>query len=336
MLINTYPSVIIVVATYNGVKYIDKQLDSLLAQTTHCSIYIFDDGSTDGTVELIRSNYLHKKNIFLTENTTRLGYVENFEQAIIKAYNLGAQYIALCDQDDIWESTRIEKNLSILTPAGSDIPILVYSDLQMIDANGTPIAPSYIQFRNYSNRSKSNVNALAICLGQNGVMGNTILMNRALAKQATPFPKSLKSHDYWISLVAQLYGQCLYIPTPLVKYRIHSNNTSNSSSTLEKPHSTSKEGALHNFLKRDYRLPYKEDSRVKVLEEVIALSSFLYLPLSKKDRELISGFIHYLKFDKPRPYIAYWMLKHRFIKKGFKHKLYFVYKLLTTKRYPRK
>lgn len=351
-LINQDTPTFIILATYNGVEHIAEQLDSLLSQTCACEIYIFDDCSTDGTVELIQEAYLHHDNLHLTLNDSRLGYVKNFEQGLLKTLNLGAQFFALCDQDDVWSPHRIQKMRAALSLNNHDTPTLAYSDLRMMNTEGKVIHPSYLKYRSYSAKRCRSSHSLAIALGQNGVMGNTILMNRALLEKALPFPNELHTHDYWLSLVAQLSGQCVFIPETLVSYRIHMGNSSNSLQALTDIPSRHPKQLLHRLLTRDYRLPYKEDSRDQVLRAMTDQFSTDYPDpastpdkdkklqmngllgsVSKKDIELVRGFLHYLDFDKPRWYLAYWMIKNNFIRNGWRHKLRFIYRIFVTARY---
>ena len=335
--ISMHPHVFVVLTTYNGIDYIGKQLDSLLSQTCPCHIYIFDDGSTDGTIEFIQAHYLWYPNLQLTLNKTRLGYVKNFEKGVRHTYNLGAHLVALCDQDDVWHPDRIKKMKAVIDTEKSS-PTLIYSDLQMIDDNETLLHPSYLQYRGYSTRSNDSQHGLATALGQNGVMGNTILMNRLLVKRILPFPKDLHVHDYWISLIAQLYGRCIFIPEALVSYRIHNNNSSNSVHSLANPKPQYRKSFWKKHRQRDYPLAYKEDSRDKTLRYLLdqrcnTKNSLLTNEISRHDKSLIIGFLHYLNFDKPRWYLACWMLKHRFIRKSWKLQLRFVYRVFATKRY---
>lgn len=328
--------VFIVLASFNGIEYIGEQLDSLLSQSWPCVIHIFDDGSTDGTVEMIRAKYLKYDNIHLTVNTHKLGFAHNFEQGIRYAYDAGADLIALSDQDDLWTPDRLKRMCTDVLQEAQTIPLLAYSDLSMISGSGRPLHPSYFGYRGYTNRTS---NALATALGQNGVMGNTILMNRRLAELSLPFPPKLHAHDYWISLLAELYGKCLFIPEPLVHYRIHTHNTSNSLRSLN---NLAKESLWRRVIDRNYRLPYKEDSRALLIEHVldqVAIerpSNKVTQPLSEDNQALLRGFLHYLNFDKPRWYLAYWMLKNQFIKKKLKYKTRFLYRILTTRRYSKR
>ena len=247
----------IVLASYYIADHIIQQIDSLLAQSWPCIIYVFDDASTDGTSRLIQDKYQHVDNLILHDNSQRLGYVQNFEQGIKTVYN----FVALSNQDDIWKPDKLLKTMSALQTYRSDQAILIYSDLEMIDEPGGLTHPSYLAYRAYAPRTAGTTNLLTIALGQNGVMGNTILMNRTLLEYCLPFPDDLHAHDYWISLIAQLYGQCHIVPEALVSYRIHEKSTSNSTTALA---STRKNHTIPFWKKlhvRNYRLPYKVDSR---------------------------------------------------------------------------
>ena len=328
------PSVFIVLASRNGFNHISQQIDSLLSQSWPCRIYIFDDVSTDGSIKLITDKYGRHENIILSKNPKRLGYVKNFEQGIKKVYNLGAKFVALCDQDDIWFPNRLNQGMSILLSDNSEEPTLIFSDLQMINECGEITHTSYLSYRHYSLRTASSSNMLPIALGQNGVMGNTILMNRALIERILPFPRTLHAHDYWISLVAQLYGKCIFIPRPLVSYRIHSQNTSNSIQALDYTKKNHSDSFLKKLQQRDYRLPYKEDMRDKAIKSLLDMSEMgLNTKISITDQSLMRGFLCYLEFEKPRPYMAYWMLKNNLIRTGWKHKFNFLLRVILTKRY---
>ena len=332
--------IFIVVTTYNGIRHISDQIESLLKQSLPCSIFIFDDDSTDGTVELIKDKYLHLTNVILIENQKRLGYVKNFEAGIKHVLSMGANHIALCDQDDVWHPLRLEK--MIRKSQSSLQPTLVFCDLKMIDEKGQTLHESYLNYRKYNERPPSPLESLATALGQNGVMGNTILMNRALAERILPFPDNLHSHDYWISIIAELHGECSFVPETLVFYRIHKDNASNSISKLTNETSTSTRKTRHRFYKRDLTLPYKEDTRSIPLTHL--LNQELHYKLNPCDKRintivnkqklsLIEGFMHYLNFDKPRWYLAYWMLKNKFIRKNLKHQIRFIYRVFVTSRY---
>ena len=332
------PLIAVVLASYNSEKYISQQLDSILSQSWPCNIHIFDDASTDGSVQLIQKKYLKYKNITLTTNKKNLGYVRNFEQGIKMVHELGANYIALSDQDDIWKADKLQKMMATLLTSELNEPKLAYSDLRMINSDSTVIHQSYFKYRGYASRLSGSTHSLPIALGQNGVMGNTILMNRQLVELALPFPNHLHSHDYWISLIAQLHGKCFFIKEALVDYRIHETNTSNSINTLNSAARTKKNTFWQKIQNRDFQLPYKEDRREITLMALYygderQNSAGTVYSISLSDRKVIDVFLSYLRFDKPRWLITYWMLKNKFIKKGWKYKVRFSLKCMTTRRY---
>ena len=135
---NTFnKTVSVIIASYNGASYIRAQLESIAAQTLQPEeIIVQDDCSSDDTVEIVRS-YLSRLPIRLHVNPENLGYVRNFESALAKAQG---EYIALCDQDDIWEPHKLE---TLVNAIGNKS--LVYSDSYLIDAQGKSIGKTLSQ-----------------------------------------------------------------------------------------------------------------------------------------------------------------------------------------------
>lgn len=330
---NSKPTVAVVMCTYNGTQHLSAQLESLVAQQWPLALYVFDDTSSDDTIEKLE-RYHDKLKITININDNNIGYVANFENGISKVLDDGHHYIALCDQDDIWNVERLSAGMRTMqmreSTSGKQVPTLVHSDLTMIGANNEIVHSSFFQYRGYSiNNSKS----LATILGQNGVMGNTILMNRALATLALPFPSELHVHDYWIAVLAELYGYRELLDTAMVSYRIHSDNASNSNDSIKFGIERLTEGkSWAGFIERDYRLPFKEDSRLNAVKTLLSGSSKLP-DITEEQREIIATFQAYLEFKRPRVSRLYTMFKCGFFKKGFKHRIRLVYSMLLTKRY---
>jgi len=325
--------VAVVMCTYNGSTHLDTQMETVAAQQWPISLYVFDDASTDDTVNKLHS-YADRLDITLIVNEQNLGYVSNFQAGIATVLEDGYHYIALCDQDDLWEPDRIATGMqrlrSIEAAKGAQLPVLVHSDLKMIDANHQSVHQSFFEYRQYS---ITGARSLPNVLGQNGVMGNTILMNRALASMALPFPPNLHVHDYWLAVLVELYGHREQLSTPLVSYRIHNNNASNSNKSIKFGLAKWLNGkSWRGFIQRDYRLPFKEDSRASVIKWL--LSGPANLPdLNTEQRELLKLFQAYLEFKKPRTSMFFSMLRHGFFRKGFLHRIRLAYSILLTKRY---
>jgi len=326
-------TVAVVLCTYNGSTHLDTQLETLVSQTWPIALYAFDDASTDDTVAKLRS-YSNLLNITICVNNQNLGFVSNFEAGIARVLNDGYKYIALCDQDDLWEPDRIASGmqslLSIEAASEPQLPVLVHSDLTMIDANNQPVHKSFFEYRQYA---INNSQSLPTVLGQNGVMGNTILMNRALATIAIPFPSELHVHDYWLAVLSELFGHREQLSEALVSYRIHNDNASNSIESTKFGIARLLDGkSWQGFIRRDYRLPFKEDSRIVVINTL--LSRPANLPeLNVEQRELLTRFQAYLEFKQPRASLLYSMLTLGFFRKGVMHRMRLAYSTLLTKRY---
>ena len=325
--------VAIVLCTYNGARHIEEQLDSLVAQTWPVVVRVFDDTSTDNTIELI-SPYKELLDITITSNAHNVGYVANFESGIKQVLEEGFDYLALSDQDDIWHPERIAKGMQAMLAFeeqnNPETALLAHSDLTMIDSEKQCVHASFFQYRRYEIAA---TRSLPTVLGQNGVMGNTILMNRSLASMSVPFPKDLHVHDYWLAVLAELYGQRILIEEPLVDYRIHDTNASNSSNNTKFGLSRLLDGkSWSGFLERDFRLPFKEDLRLNVVDTL--LSGSHNLPqLSEEQTHVLSTFRHYLVFEGSRLMLLRSMLSAGFFRKGLQHRLRLAFSTLLTKRY---
>ncbi len=209
----------ILLATYNGEKYLREQIDSILNQThTEFRLLISDDGSTDGTRDIL-NEYKEKDSrieVFMQDNN--LGVVKNFE-FLLK--NVEAKYYMFSDQDDIWKETKIEKSLNKIEE-GFD---LVYSDLEVVDENLNVTYSSYWKLKGIYNKIKKYNNFESLYLN-NFVTGCTIISKKELMDSFMPLPNTSKFvlHDYWISLILSQNGKISYIEEPLIKYRQHKNN----------------------------------------------------------------------------------------------------------------
>lgn len=318
----------IVLCTYNGAPHLQAQITSLLSQSYTATVFAFDDGSSDNTLDILRS---HESEQFrVHQNATNLGYVKNFEAGIAFVLAAGYDFIALADQDDIWYSDRIKNGFDAIDQTQeTDSPLLIHSDLSVIDSQAQPLAPSYFEMRGYRVSKQRN---LQLILGQNGVMGNTVLMNRALAELALPFPNALHVHDYWLAVLGELYGRRLLLDNPGVQYRLHDGNASNKANKFKE----AKPGRLHwmfwkQLLRSDFRLPFKEDSRDQVIAHLLSSNN---LPvLANDDRAVLEHFYRYLQLDGSRLNLCRSMLRSSYLKPNAAHRLRFVLAMLLTNRY---
>jgi len=215
----------ILLATYNGEKYLAEQIDSLLNQTIDdFVIHIQDDASTDSTYEILKayqSNYPGK--IKLTRSEKNSGDAKHNFLHLMST--IKDDYLMLCDQDDVWLPNKIEVTLNKMkeleqqhTPAA---PLLVHTDLKVVDQELQMLNPSYRQatVRHYGRTGVNQVLTL------NNVTGCTIMYNRALAELLTVKPAFCVVHDWWLQIVAAYLGKIGHVDDATVLYRQHGNNS---------------------------------------------------------------------------------------------------------------
>ncbi len=204
-------------ASYNGEKYIGEQIESIINQSyKDWTLNIRDDASTDGTRVIIRQYMMkYPDKIKLFTNMENSGSPRSNFFELIK--NSDADVIFTCDQDDIWERDKIEITLKEFD--NKDKPILVHSDLTVIDDENKVIFPSMIKAQ-HIDTSRTTLNKLLV---QNIVTGCTMAFNRALADILAE-PELLPVHDWWIAAVASVFGSIKFIDKSTVRYRKHSNN----------------------------------------------------------------------------------------------------------------
>lgn len=214
----------ILMATYNGEKYICQQIDSILSQTCKdWELYIHDDGSTDNTIAAVES-YVEKypNKIHLIDGKSTGGAKYNF------FYMFGqveAPYYMTCDQDDVWLDKKIEltydKMLTIENKA--DVPCLVYTELRVVDSELNTIADTMSGYQSLDCH-KRTINQFIL---QNSVTGCTMMVNRALRDKMlriTDIDNTIM-HDWWAALVAAQFGKTGFIDEPTILYRQHGDNS---------------------------------------------------------------------------------------------------------------
>lgn len=211
-------NVSVIITTYNGAKYIQKQLDSILAQTVLPSeIIICDDRSTDDTVAII--NTYHHNLINLHINGTQLGVTENFKQAAKLARP--GNWLAFADQDDMWVPQKLQKLIAEMQAIDDGLkPALVYSDLTVIDKNDAVVSNSFWE-KQHINPDKVK---LATLVYGNVVTGCTMMINYAMATEFFEMENAGFLHDEWLALIAYTFGTAKLLTDRLVLYRQHEHN----------------------------------------------------------------------------------------------------------------
>jgi len=214
----------VLMATYNGEKYINEQLNSIINQSyNNWELLIRDDGSTDKTLKIL-ADYVEKypATIKLLDNyVNRMGACGNFAELI---NNSNADYVMFSDQDDVWLPNKIEGTLKVMktieVEKGVETPILIHTDLCVVDDELNVISSSMWKLQNMNPHVK-NLNRLMV---HNNVSGCTMIINRALANMAKNIPEGATMYDWWIALIAASFGEIEFIKEGTILYRQHSKN----------------------------------------------------------------------------------------------------------------
>ncbi len=201
-------------STYNGEKYLREQLDSLLAQTySPIEILIRDDSSSDGTVKIIKEYITLHENIRLIQGGN-LGATNSFFALLAEA---DADYVAFCDQDDIWMPDKVEVAVqTIEAEPNQDLPILYCGNKLLVDGDGKELSQAL---------DKDIRPGFGNALVENICTGCTSVLNRVLIEDIKAhFPHDAMFHDWWCYLVASHHGKVIFDETPHIYYRQHGNN----------------------------------------------------------------------------------------------------------------
>lgn len=214
-------SIVIICSTYNGEKYLKAQLDSLFSQSNkNFKLIARDDGSSDGTVKILNSY-----DIEMLPFEGNLGAKGSFAKLLNYAVaHTDAKYFMFCDQDDVWESDKIEKTLAKMQEMEQkfgDISLLVHTDLEVVNIKLNTINSSFMDFQAIDPMKNKFHNLLI----QNTITGCTVMINKKLAQKCLPIPDGAIMHDWWIGLVACKFGKIGYIDEATIKYRQHTSNT---------------------------------------------------------------------------------------------------------------
>ena len=253
----------VLLAAWQGAAYIEEQLDSILRQKGIGSaskesevsesrepgirIFISDDGSTDGTGEILEQyKERYPEQIRLVHRSPERKEKDQADGIPPAAGNFfwllsecckaledeekcknqnGGQYVMLSDQDDVWKEQKAAKLLAEMKRLekqyGEDHPILVHSDMEVADANLKTIHPSFFKYQKCS-PSRTSFSEILV---ENSVTGGAVMMNRALLMLFKERPAACFMHDWWIALAASCFGTIAWVKESLYLYRQHGNNT---------------------------------------------------------------------------------------------------------------
>lgn len=275
----TMPLVTIAIATYNGARYLEEQLETIYRQTwPNLEVVASDDASTDDTVEIL-TRFGRERGLRYAVNAERVGLVRNFERAM----RMGrGELVALSDQDDVWKTEKIATLVEHLGDA-----TLIYGNCQdVLDVDGKrrnadELDPIYRFMREYGSG-----NPTRFLLAENWVVSHTMLFRRELLDHALPIPPSQPFHDAWLALVASLLGGIRYLDRRLQIYRQHAES--------------------YTYRKADDRVPdprrwrlsreTRREFSARALRETARLNDALSCPLlSRADLRFVRRLISYYR-----------------------------------------
>lgn len=307
----------ILLASYNGEKYIKEQIESILGQTyKDWRLIIHDDQSLDRTTEILQEmihcfekqypSAVGEKKIKLSVNSESCnGAAANFFGLLKEAQN---EYVMFCDQDDVWYPDKIEKSLKLMKRMekkyGTHKPLLVYTDLAVVDEQLHLISPSFRKYMNIPPCLR-----LPRLLMQNSVTGCTVLMNRSLYKLLTEAVNIEKvvMHDHFAALLAVTLGKAAFLPEATLKYRQHGKNAVGAADARSLA-----------YLWKRYRQgknKFREDLYRSMVQADYFLELYGNRICDSKNKQLIYRFSHLYKRNKLQR--IFFFIKYRVIKYGW-------------------
>ena len=257
----------ILMATYNGQKYLVEQLDSIINQTYHnWNLLIRDDNSTDKTLEIIQNYHKKDKRIkILKDNKGNLGIVRNFEELLKSSES---EFIMFSDQDDIWVENKLDMYLKMIEKIKNK-GFMIHSDAILFDKNKSNILKDTFISKKAINRGLENV------FFNYFVQGATILISKEIKNFILPFPKEVYLHDRYIHLISELFFERIFVNKALIYYRQHGDNQIGAKNTirelLSKRYFDERDRQLIKVIYNKYGSLLTEDKK-KLIEEYFKIT----------------------------------------------------------------
>ncbi|HEN4486518.1 TPA: glycosyltransferase family 2 protein [Streptococcus agalactiae] len=303
----------ILMATYNGEKFLAQQIESIQKQTfKEWNLLIRDDGSSDKTCDIIRNFTAKDSRIrFINENEHHnLGVIKSFFTLV--NYEV-ADFYFFSDQDDVWLPEKLSVSLEAAKHKASDVPLLVYTDLKVVNQELNILQDSMIRAQSHH----ANTTLLPE-LTENTVTGGTMMINHALAEKWFT-PNDILMHDWFLALLAASLGEIIYLDLPTQLYRQHDNNVLGAR-TMDKRFKILREGPKSIFTKY-WKLIHDSQKQASLIVDKYGDI------MTANDLELIKCFI---KIDK-QPFMTRlrWLWKYGYSKNQFKHQVVFKWLIAT-------
>jgi glycosyltransferase involved in cell wall biosynthesis len=266
---------------------------------------VSDDSSADTSVDIVKE-YSKRSSCeisLLPSVADRLGAAGSFSRLLESST---AEYLMFSDQDDVWLPHKLEKTLERIQQLedryGKKTPLLIHTDLKVVNNALEPIAESFWDYQNIHPKKRESLNRL---LPQNVVTGCTVMINSSLRKLALPIPQQAIMHDWWLALVAAAFGQIEHIDEATLLYRQHGNNEIGAK----------RWGNVRNLATV---VTDKAGMNQSLLNTQVQAKAFLaqyFERLSPKQRQLVATYASLNQ--SPKPVRLYNLLKYKYFKAGF-------------------
>ena len=310
----------ILLSTYNGENFLIEQLDSIINQTyENWRLFIRDDGSSDNTIDIIE-NYKMRfpEKITLIKSDENVGSAKSFLTLMKSA---DSPYVMFCDQDDIWLNRKIELSLNRMLSVETDFdgPVLVHTDLKVVDRNLNILQESFINSMNL-NPNKKNVNNLLV---QNNVTGCTIIINRKLysmINDSNILNNKVIMHDWFITILCSITGRIDFINQSLILYRQHSNNVIGAKNINLIYYSKTFLSKIKN--KEDFGLNNYYINQANSVNGILLKNN--------KSNEVLNVFLNLKKYNKIKR--IYYILKYKLFKQSYLATFLFIISMIIERR----
>lgn len=210
--------VIVVMSTYNGEKYLERQLDSIFSQEgVEVLVYVRDDGSTDNTKEILKRYKKERQQNRLSYSLEdNVGWQRSFLKALAEAPD--GDFYAFSDQDDIWFPNKLCRCVEELEKHDRTRPLMVHHDRKRVDADLNLLPDTSVKLDRPLNYQHAVIAEMQGC---------AMVINRAAKDLATRYkPKVKVPHDQWVNTVCYYFGEIYSIKEPLICHIQYGTNTS--------------------------------------------------------------------------------------------------------------
>ena len=271
----------ILLAVYNGESYLKEQLDSIINQSyKEWELLASDDCSTDASLDILNEYALKDPRIKVISSNKKYGSAKTNFMNLFQ--NANAKFVMTCDQDDVWDANKIEVTLRCMNKQDQNIPILVCTDLRVVDEDLHTLDNSFLA---YSHMDTSKL-TFGYFLSSSIVTGCTMMINQRLLEmmQTEINPNKILMHDWWASLIASAFGAIIYLHQPTISYRQHQNNSVGAEkfSIARAIASLDAKKAVHQKTYQqatEFLKVFKEDLSTEQLEQI---KSYIAIPSSSK------------------------------------------------------